>query len=144
MSGVLKELLVLLEERLIEHDESRKDVQAKLKEICSKIMKDADSLEEKISGEISKDFNAKEERILGFIEKLNEGEGDMDDLAKKAKEELSKEWKYEIQYLKNAKSFVGSYELKVSFVKVEKEFNFDSTEVIVNALQEHLEKSVNL
>ena len=74
MAGVLKELLVLLEERLVEHDENRKEVQNKLLEICSKIMKDADSLEEKISGEISEDFNAKEEEILGIIEKLNKGE----------------------------------------------------------------------
>ena len=140
MSGVLKELLVLLEERLVEHDESRKEVQAKLKETCSKITKDADSLEEKISGEISKDFNSKEERIFGLIEKLNEGEGDMKVLIKKAKDELTKEWKYEIQHYESARTFVDSYRLKVSSVKVEKELNFDSTEAIVNALQEHLEK----
>ena len=140
MSDVLKELLVLLEERLVEHDESRKEVQNKLLEICSKITKDPDSLEEKISGDISKNYNAKEEEIYSLIEKLNEGEGDIDGLVKKAKEELSKEWKYEIQYSKKAKSFVKSYGLKVSSAKVEKELNFDSTEAIVNALQEHLEK----
>ena len=39
MSDVLKELLVLLEERLVEHDENRKEVQNKLLEICSKITK---------------------------------------------------------------------------------------------------------
>ena len=62
MAGVLKELLVLLEERLVEHDENRKEVQNKLLEICSKITKDADSLEEKMCGEISEDFNAKGRR----------------------------------------------------------------------------------
>ena len=141
MSCVLKELLVLLEERLVEHDESRKDAQAKLKEICSKITKDADLLEENISGKISEDFNKKEERIFGLIEKLNEGEEDMDGLVKKAKEELSKEWKYEIQYSgSHEKNFADSYELEVSSVKVEKELNFDSTESIVKQLQEHFEK----
>ena len=142
MSGVLKELFVLLEERLIEHDESRKEVQAELKEICSKMKEDVKSLEEKISGKISEDFNAKEEEILGLIEKFNEGEegGDMDVLVKKAKEELAKKWKYEIQHYVFGVSFVDSYELKVSSVKVEKELNFDDTEFIVNALQEHFEK----
>ena len=140
MSGVLKELLVLLEERLVEHDENRKEVQAKLKETCSRITKDADSLEERISGEINEDFNSKEEGILGVIEKLNEGEGDMKVLIKKAKEELTKEWKYEIQYSKKAESFADSYKLKISSVEVEKELDFDSTESIVNKLEEHLEK----
>ena len=140
MTGVLKELLVLLEERLVEHDESRKEVQNELLEICSKITKDADSLEEKISEKTSEDFNAKEEEIFGLIEKLNEGEGDMDALTEQAQEELSKEWKYEIQYSKKAKSFVDSYKLDISSVKVEKKLNFSSTEAIVNALREHLEK----
>ena len=140
MSGVLKELLVLLEERLVEHDESRKEVQAKLKETRSKIMKDTDSLEERISKEISEDFNPKEEEIFSLIKKLNEGEGDMDALVKKAQKILPKEWKYEIQYLKKEKSFVDSYELKVSSANVEKEFNSDGIESIINVLQEHLEK----
>ena len=82
----------------------------------------------------------REERILGLIEKLNKGEGDIDGLVKKAKEELSNEWKYEIQYLKKEESFVDSYRLKVSSVKVEKELNSDNTESIVIQLQEHLEK----
>ena len=43
-----------------------------------------------------------------------------------AKEELSEEWKYEVYYLKKEESFVDSYELKISSVKVEKEFNFPS------------------
>ena len=108
--------------------------------MCSKITKEADSLEEKISGKISKDFNAKEERIFGLIEKLNEGGGDMKVHINKANEEMSQEWKYEIQYLKNAKSFVDSYRFRVSSAKIEKELNSDNTESIANALQEHLEK----
>ena len=115
-------------------------MQTKLKETCSKITKDADSLEEKISEKTSEDFNAKEEEIFGLIEKLNEGEGDMNALVKKAKEKLSKEWKYGIRYLKKAKSFVKSYELKVSSVKVKKQFDSGSTESIVNALEEYFEK----
>ena len=140
MTGVLKELLGLLEERLVEHDESRKEVQRELQEKCSSITKDADSLEDKFSEKTYEDFNAKEEEILGLIEKLNKGDGDMGALIKKTKKELSKEWKYEIRYLKKAKGFVDSYELKVSSVEVEKELNFDSIESIVNVLQEHIEK----
>lgn len=36
MAGKLKELLPLLEERLVEHDESRKELQSRLQETCSK------------------------------------------------------------------------------------------------------------
>ena len=50
MTEKLRELLVLLEERLVEHDENRKEVQNKLLEVRTEITKDADSLEEKISG----------------------------------------------------------------------------------------------
>ena len=140
MAGELKELLVLLEERLVEHDESRKEVQEKLKGTCSSITKDVDALEEKISGEISKDFEEKEEEILGLIEKLNEEGGDIDALIKKAKEILSKEWEYEIQHYDSGASFVDYYKLRVSSIEVEKELDFDNTESIVNALQEHLNK----
>ena len=140
MAGVLKGLLVLLEERLVEHDEDRKEVQSKLLEACSSITKDADSLEEKISGKISEDFNAKEEEILSLIEKLNKGGGDMDGLVKKAKEELSREWKYEIQHLKKAESFVDSYKLEISSVDVEKELELDTTEAIISQLQEYLDR----
>ena len=126
MSGALKEFLGLLEERLVEHDECRKEVQAKLLEVCSKIREEADSLEEKISGKISEDFEKREERILDLIEKLDEKEGDKDALIKKAKEDLSREWKYDIQYLKKAKSFADSYVLKISSVKVESKIDFDS------------------
>ena len=133
-------LLVLLEGRLVEHDNSRKEVQGKLLEVCSKMKMDADSLEERVSEEISKDFDAKEEEILGLIERLNEGTGNMGDLVRKAKEELSKEWKYEIQYSESKKGFVDSYKLKISSVKVEKGPELNTTDSIVSALQEHLNK----
>ena len=61
-------------------------------------------------------------------------------LVKKANEEMSREWKYEIKHLKNAKSFVDSYVLKVSSVKVEKELIYDNTESIIGHIREHLEK----
>ena len=136
----LKELLRLLEGRLTEHDENRKKVQNKLLDRCSEIKKDADSLEEKISKEIQGGFEEKEEEILGLIEKLNEGEDASSGLIKEAQEVISKEYKYKIQLLKKAKSFVGSYELKVSTVKVEKELNFSDTESIISHLQEHMNK----
>ena len=101
---------------------------------------DADSLEEKISEKISEDFGLKEERILGLIAKLNEGEGDMSILLKQAKEELSRELKYEIQHSDQIRTFANSYELKVSSVKVEKEVNTDNAESIISQLQERLDK----
>lgn len=117
-------LLGLLEEKLTRHDENRKEVQKKLEETCSEIRKGADSLEERISGEIREDSNAKETRIYGLIEKLNEGGGNLDALVKDAEEELSREFKYEIQQSSPENSFADSFELKISSVKVEKEFDF--------------------
>ena len=98
-------------------------------------------MEEKLSGEISANFDGKEKGIFGFIKRLNEGGSDTNALIEEAKEELSKEWRYDIRDSEpTAKSFVDSYELKVSSKKVEKEINFDDTESIVNQLQEHLDK----
>ena len=94
----LKEVLQLLEERLVQHDKNREVVQSQLQEACAKIVSGTNSLEEKINADIHKDFVQKEERILALIEKLNEeGRGDWGELIKQAKEELSKGWKYEIQ-----------------------------------------------
>lgn len=141
MADKLKELLGLLEERLVEHDESRKEVQEEMQELRSKVEEGADSLEEKMDGIIGKELEEKEERILGLVEKLNVEEGDANDLIEQAREELSNEWKYEIKYCDFAESFADSYELDVSSVDVEKEFDFfDNTESIVNYLQEHLEE----
>ena len=140
MADKLKGLLGLLEERLDQHDNSRREVQSQLQDTCAKMAKDADSLEEKISEKISEDFGPKEERILGLIAKLNEGEGDMNVLLKQAKEELSREWKYEIQHSEQIRSFADSYELKVSSVEVERGVNSDNAESIVSRLQGHLNK----
>ena len=138
MASELKKLLDLLEERLVEHDENRKEVQRKLQGKCSKIREDAGSLEEKMSEKIQKDFNAKEEEILGLIEKLNGGKYKFSAMVKQARGILSKEWKYEIQHSGSPeKSFAESYELKVSSVDKEKELDFfDNTELIISQLQE--------
>lgn len=98
-------------------------------------------LEEKISGGICGDFAAREERILGFIEKLNEGGSEFGALLEQVREELSEEWSYAIQHSEPAqKSFADSYELKISSVKAEKEFDFGNPESTINQLQEHLDK----
>ena len=136
----LKELLWLLEERLVQHDENRKKTQDELKKECSKIRKDADSLEEKIGGEVGEDLKEKEEQILSLIEKLSEGKDDTNTLIKEIQKILLGERKYEIKHMKKAKSFACSYELKVSVVKAEKEIDFNNTELIPNQLQEHLNR----
>ena len=143
MADKLRVLLGLLEERLEQHDNNRKDVQEELHEILAEIVKDADTLEDNIGGEISENFEKKEEGIYSLIEKLNREDGDIDALIEQAKEILSKEWRYKIQHSEWIKSFVDSYGLKISSVKVEKELNFENTESIVSKLEEHLEKSVN-
>ena len=86
----LRELLRLLEERLEQHDDSRKEVQKELGKLSLKIKKSAEVLEEKISERISQDFRGKEEGILSLVEKLKEGErSDLDALIVQAQEVLS-------------------------------------------------------
>lgn len=135
----LNKLLYLLEERLVEHNNNRKEVQGQLQKIYSKMTEEADLLEEKINVELYKTLDPKEERILSLVEQLN-GEGnDIKSLVKQAQNELSSEVKYEIQHLENVSSFADSYKLKASPVRVGvKEEN--NTEEIVNRLQEHLNK----
>ena len=127
----------MLEERLIEHDESRKAVQSKLKKRCSGMRKDAALLEEKISTNISEDFKEREEEILGLIAKLNEEEHISEHLAEKIGKSLSIEWKYEIEHLEKNRSFASSYKLKVSSAEAKKKLDFDDAESIINQLQGH-------
>ena len=152
--STLKELLCLLEERLVQHDENRKEVQRELQEICTKIKRGVDPLEEKVSEDICKAFNKTEERISNLIVKLNEriehpetSKGDISALIRQARQFLSSERSYEIEHSEKAKSFAGSYKLKVSSTKVKKEFDFDNTtdeaskvELITAQLQECLNK----
>ena len=150
----LKELLYLLEERLVEHDNNRKEVQSELGEVCAEIGKDADLLEEKLNEEVCKAFDKTEERIFNLITKFNNRiehpESSKDNtcaLIKQAQQILSSERNYEIGRSEKAKGFSDSYRLKVSSTKVKKDFNFDSTtseaskiELITAQLQEHLVK----
>ena len=55
MAGEVEKLLNLLDERLKQHNENRREVQNELLEVlCPEIKKDADSLEEKICDELTK------------------------------------------------------------------------------------------
>ena len=137
----MEEMVCFLEERLDKHDNNRREVQSELEGICSEIAGDADLLEEKVGGEIRADYDKKEEEILSLIEKLDESEeGALGDFIKKAKDELSKEWKYEIQNNKTVKNFAGSYEFVISSVVLERKPDFGDTESIVMQLREHLDK----
>ena len=139
----LKELLHLLEERLDEHDNSRKEVQNKLHEVCAEIVKDAGTLEEKIAEKIGKDYEEREEMIFDLIGKFTDGRGKVGILTKQAMKILSKEWAYEIRRSESAESFADSYELVITSVDVEEEPHFDGankTELIAAQLEEHLAK----
>ena len=139
----LTRLLSLLEDKLVQHDENRKEVQAKLRESCSRIKENATSLEEKVGEEIGDAFRTMEELVLGCVEKINEG-GDLDSLIKDAQENLSFEQKYEIVPSEKTESPAGSCELKVSTVAIEIEPAPDDTEKaewIKDQLQDRLSKS---
>ena len=120
----LKKLLSLLEERLVQHDDNRKEIQSQIDDICARTQKDADSLEEKLGGEIRTSFDSIERGICRVIEKLN-------NKAEKPKErnELKvindqiqnyiAEKRYEIRQLANMNSFISSYTFKVASVPIE-------------------------
>ena len=142
-----KELLDLLEERLIQHDESRKEVQRKLQGVCTKIVEDADALEEMICGEAQKGFDETENRIAKIAEELNEGGGGPDSFVKQADKELSTKLKYQLKHFEGAKTFSDSYKLKISSVPVTKRKKYDDEEEGMNKvewttkqLQEHLSR----
>lgn len=147
----MKGLLCLLEERLVGHDNNRKEVQDQLQEMCAKTMEELDLLEEKINEEMHITFEKTEERILSLIEKLNNKEENDDKLnsfIKQALKEVSNEQKYEIQHTGKTGSLVGSYKLIVLSVKAKKKgnlsFKCDTTsriECTISKLQKHLKKN---
>ena len=137
MADDLKGLLCLLEERLVQHDNSRKEVQNRLEEMCSEMKEEANFLEAKIDEEAREDYGKREEQTFELLGKLGEEENDsLDGLIKEAQEELSKELKYEIQHSGSMESFACSFELKISSVKIEKKVNLNNVDSIVNKLQE--------
>lgn len=141
-------LLCLLEGRLVQHDNSRKEVQEKLQETCSKTLREADSVEERIREEIRRDFEKKEEYVLSLVEKFNKAAeeankgADLSDLVKEAQKELFVEQKYEIERVEKAECVGCSYELRITQTVAEDVCNLNgaagSVERVVSALQKYL------
>ena len=84
----LTKLASLLEERLVQHDNNRKEVQASLSTIYNRASEEAKFLEDKVGGEIRKEFDSTEEKVLGIIGALNNAKGgeELDPLVKQARE----------------------------------------------------------
>lgn len=59
----LRRLLSLLEERLTQHDENRKEVQREVEKVCSKNLGKTDSLEDRLAEEIHSAFSTAEESV---------------------------------------------------------------------------------
>ena len=156
----LKELLRLLEERLVQHDNNRAEVQSQVQEVCSGIVDEANALGEAISGKIAKDFEALEKRVFGLIDKLNskldspeeEGEGKgetLNSLIKKAQEVLSKDRVYNIKHSEEGKTLSEMYKLEISDVKAKKRKgglgnmgdDASRVEFVVGELEKHVERA---
>lgn len=148
----LKKLLYLLEERLVQHDENRKEVQAELEMIRTRIVGEADSLENRINKKIHAEYDPVEERIINLIENLNvklsnrrEG-GDFDFLMDWAQQELMVKQRYSIDFIESSKCFSETYDLGVMPIKSEKDIEFNDTgrnaaanlESAIAMLQDHL------
>ena len=144
--GEVKELLRLVEERLVQHDNNRRELQEKLESIHTRNLRDADLMEERFNREIREDFDKKEERILGLIERLNEGGGDdLESILNQAQKELSVEQLYEIESFPPGSTSVDSYKLRIVSVPVEtkKEIasdNENKAEEVSKLLRDHLDK----
>lgn len=139
----LGRLLRLLEERLVQHDDNRREVQNELHEACTKGVEEADSLEETIINKAREAFDETEERILGLIVKLNEGDN-LDTFIGQAQNELSTKQRYKIGRTKGAKSFIDLYKLEIASVQIEGKKRPDElsqAECIANKLQKHLDKT---
>ena len=63
----LKKLLGMLEERLVQHDNNREEVQKQLKEICAKSKEKAESYEARESKKIREAYEEIEGRILSLV-----------------------------------------------------------------------------
>ena len=139
-----------LEERLVEHDNRREEVQGKIKERGARALGDVDSLEGGISGEISRTFGKTEEEVSALINKLANrewaGDEEMKLLMEQTHEILSSEPKAEIQHSGSGKGFASSYRLKISSVKKERNLepitagDDEVVEFIVGLLQEHFNR----
>ena len=137
-----KELLSLLEERLVQHDRNREEVQRELHEVCTKALGGADSLEETLNADIHSAFDKEEEEVLGVIAKLNAGEGEVEQLMGKAQEVLSREIKYYIRPYYSRDSYMDAYDFRISMTKrSKKEGDAEgSVESVVKLLEEHVER----
>ena len=144
----LTKLVSLLEERLVQHDENRKEVQAKLDAIYNKAPEEAASLEDKIGCEIRKEFDSIEEGTLSAIGELNskldnskEGRN-LDTVITEARH-FMKEYKYAIEQLENAQSFADSYRLTISSVPANEDnaSGANEAERVAGLLEKSLEKT---
>ena len=145
-------LFCLLEDRLVQHDNSRKEIQNQIQNIYTSTLDEANEVEEKISGEISSAFEAKEGEILELVGRLNNKEGDLDALIKEGEGILSKDQKYEVVPSESSESFSASYKLNIARAPTGKglnrnenegeevDRNTNKAESIVSRLQEYLER----
>ena len=146
----LKELYCLLEERLVQHDNNRKEVQSQVDEICSNALKEADLLEENISKKGRELFNEKDKLVIALIEDLRnsnkheskgaEGGDELKMLLDVAKDGLAYDQKFEIQVVDSAGSFSASRTLSVLSIKTEHDIEFggiDAVESAISKLQEN-------
>ena len=149
----LKELFRLLEERLVQHDNDRIEVQRKLQEVCANVKKCSDKLEEKLSWEIRTSFDKIEKDISSLIERLTEGggggggESKLESLIKQARDELMTEKKFVIKPNRYASGFADSYVFDVTTVGVGKKIKVckasdtqSKIEFLTSQLRDHLDK----
>lgn len=138
---LLEKLACLLEERLAQHDNNRKDVQHQLEVAYAKFMKRTGLQEEKLSGEIRSAFDTKEERILSLIERLDDRKEDFNALVEEAEEELSSKQAYQIGYSKRtAGCYLNIYSVKTKNKKSAISGAPNSVEHTIERLKKHLDK----
>lgn len=143
----LTKLISLLEERLVQHDDNRKEIQSKVDDICAQAQREADSLEEKLGGKIRVSSDSAEGSTLNAIGELNSklenpDKGMSKDTIIRNARCYMNELKFEIRRIKDAKNFVDSYVFAVSSTPIKEDNASGANEMerIVALLQENLEK----
>ena len=97
MADKLKELLRLLEERLVEHDESRNAAQKNLHKACEGLRAQIKGIEGKVENDLEEKFIAEDNRLQTILSGLllDEDEG-VSKKIQKAKTELLVEQTYDV------------------------------------------------
>ena len=134
-----EKILKALDERVCEHDDSRRVVQEKVCEICGNLRKHVDELEERVNKELEVKFVAEDERLQEAFNALRTA-GSLPDALAKARAELRVKQTYDVVKSKSTKLSM-MYKLETRQEELDEAALADMTaEELVEALERRLDE----